>query len=269
MELDRRMGYRGPLKSLSVLQIESFCREVSENIGNSILENGVPYQGVVLSIDDEHDFTRVRVGDFQGIIKLETMTWARKPDPERAGYETGIKKPSQVFRPGDVILVKLLNDSAKNDALEFTLDQEPLAESALLSIEAETGHVKAMIGGRDYKTSQFNRAYQSRRQPGSAFKPIVFAAALDKGYTAATVIIDSPIAFEDPYSDNIWKPRNYGEKFYGPTLFREALAKSRNIITIKILQDIGLDYVIDYSKRLGITSEIGRNLSIADRKSVV
>ena len=262
-ELDRRIGYRGPLKTISSLQIEDFCQEVSENIGNSILENGVPYHGVVLSVDDDHAVTRVRVGDFQGIIKLETMTWARKPDPERADYEAGIKRPSQVFRPGDVILVKLFNDSAKNDALEFTLDQEPLAESALLSIEAETGHVKAMIGGRDYKTSQFNRAYQSRRQPGSAFKPIVYAAALDKGYTAATVIIDSPIVFEDPYSDNIWKPRNYGEKFYGPTLFREALAKSRNIITIKILQDIEIDYVINYAKKLGITSEIGRNLSIA------
>ncbi|MFA5905751.1 MAG: penicillin-binding transpeptidase domain-containing protein, partial [Desulfobacula sp.] len=178
-------------------------------------------------------------------------------------YEAKVKKPSQVLKPGDVILVKLFNDSAKDSDLEFTLDQEPVAESALLSIEAETGHVKAMIGGRDYKNSQFNRAYQSRRQPGSAFKPIVYAAALDKGYTAASVIIDSPIVFEDPYSDNVWKPRNYGEKFYGPTLFREALAKSRNIVTIKILQDIGLDYVIGYAKKIGITSEIGRNLSIA------
>ncbi len=263
MELDRRMGYRGPLKNIPALQIESVCREVSENIGNAILENGISYQGVVLSVDDEHAVTRVRVGDFQGIIKLETILWARKPNPEIFDYEAKIKKPSQVFKPGDVILVKLLNDSAKDNDLEFTLDQEPVVESALLSIEAETGHVKAMIGGRDYKNSQFNRAYQSRRQPGSAFKPIVYAAALDKGYTAASIIMDSPIVFEDPYSDNVWKPRNYGEKFYGPTLFREALAKSRNIITIKILQDIGLDYVIAYAKKLGISSEIGRNLSIA------
>ncbi|OGR26193.1 MAG: penicillin-binding protein [Desulfobacterales bacterium RIFOXYA12_FULL_46_15] len=263
MELDRRMGYRGPLKNISSLEIEHFCREVSENIGTSVLEKNISYQGVVLSIDDEHALTRVRVGNSQGIIKLETMTWARKPNPEIFDYEEKVKNPSQVFKSGDVILVKLLNDSAKDGDLEFTLDQEPVAESALLSIEAETGHVKAMIGGRDYRNSQFNRAYQSRRQPGSAFKPIVYAAALDKGYTAASTILDSPIVFEDPYSGNIWEPRNYGEKFYGPTLFREALAKSRNIVTIKILQDIGLDYVIDYAKKLGITSEIGRNLSIA------
>lgn len=262
-ELDRRIGYRGPLKTVSGLQIEQFCRDISENIGNSLLERNTPYQGVVTGVDDEHGLTRVRVGDFKGFIKFETMTWARKPDPELQDFEARVKKPSQVLKTGDVILVKLINDSAKNNEFEFTLDQEPNVESALLSIESETGHVKAMIGGRDYRNSQFNRAYQSRRQPGSAFKPIVYAAALDKGYTAASIIIDSPIVFEDPYSDNIWKPRNYGEKFYGPTLFREALAKSRNIVTIKILQDIGVDYVIDYAKKLGITSEIGRNLSIA------
>ena len=263
MELDRRMGYRGPLKNISSLQIENFCQEVSKNIGNSLLENGISYQGVVLSVDNEHAVTRVRVGDFQGIIKLETMTWARKPDTDIADYEAGVKRPSQVFKPGDIILVKLLNDSTKNTDIEFALDQEPVAESALLSIESETGHVKAMIGGRDFRNSQFNRAYQSRRQPGSAFKPIVYAAALDKGYTPASVIIDAPIIFENPENDEVWKPRNYGEKFYGPTLFREALAKSRNIVTIKILQDIGLDYVIEYAKKLGISSEIGRNLSIA------
>ncbi len=120
-----------------------------------------------------------------------------------------------------------------------------------------------MIGGRDYRDSQFNRAYQSRRQPGSAFKPFIYAAALDKGYTAATMIIDSPVVFEDTERDFIWKPNNYKKKFFGPTLFREALVKSRNIVTIKILQDIGIDYAINYSRRLGIISNMNRDLSIA------
>ena len=263
IELDRRTGYRGPIKNISSLQIESFCTDIAEKIGNKLLEKGQTYQGVVLSVDDEKGITQVRVGNFQGIIKIKTMTWARKPDPDVAYYESKVKKPSRVFKPGDIILVKPVNENIEDALIEFTLEQEPVEQSALLSIEAETGHVKAMIGGRDYRNSQFNRAYQSRRQPGSAFKPIIYAAALDKGYTAASVIIDSPVVYEDTERDFIWKPRNYKEKFYGPTLFREALVKSRNIVTIKILQDIGIDYIIEYARKLGITSEISKDLSTA------
>ncbi len=263
IDLDRRTGYRGPLKSIPALQIESFCAKISDEIGYKLLEKGNIYQGVILDIDDENGVTNVRVGESYGIIKLETMTWARKLDPDVAYYETKVKKPSQVFKTGDIILVKVVNEIVEDNKLEFTLEQEPVAQSALLSIEAETGHVKTMIGGRDYRNSQFNRAYQSRRQPGSAFKPVIYAAALDKGYTAASVIIDSPVVYEDIDRDFIWKPRNYKEKFFGPTLFREALVKSRNVVTIKILKDIGIDYIIDYSRRLGITSDISQDLSIA------
>jgi penicillin-binding protein 1A len=120
-----------------------------------------------------------------------------------------------------------------------------------------------MVGGRDFKETQFNRAIQSRRQPGSAFKPIVYAAAIDMGYTPATIIIDSPIIFQDEEMNFKWKPKNYGKKFYGPTRFRTALEKSRNVITIKILQDIGVDYVIDFANALGIKSNLNRDLSIA------
>ena len=263
IELDRRTGYRGPIKNISSLQIEDFCAETAKQIGARLLAKGNIYKGVVLAVDDENKITKVRVGNFKGIIKLATMTWARKPDPEVAYYETKIRKPSEVLRPGDVILVKVASDMVEDNTLEFTLYQEPVAQSALLSIEAETGHVKVMIGGRDYRDSQFNRAYQSRRQPGSAFKPIIYAAALDKGYTAASVIMDSPVVYEDTQRDFVWKPRNYKEKFYGPTLFREALVKSRNIVTIKILKDIGIDYVINYARKLGITSDIHQDLSIA------
>ncbi len=263
MELDKRTGYRGPLKNISALQVEDFCDKISEKIGNQLLEKGKIYQGVVSNIDDEKGITTIRVGDFTGVIKLETMTWARKPDHEIAYYEIKVKKPSHVFKSGDIIEVKLLNDIVEENELEFFLYQEPVAQSALLSIEAETGHVKTMIGGRDYRDSQFNRAYQSRRQPGSAFKPIIYAAALDKGYTAASVIIDSPVVYKDIERDFIWKPRNYKEEFFGPTLFRKALVKSRNIVTIKILKDIGIDYTIDYARKMGITSNISRDLSIA------
>ncbi|MBU8850220.1 MAG: S1 RNA-binding domain-containing protein, partial [Desulfobacterales bacterium] len=262
-ELDRRTGYRGPLKNIPAIQIESFCADISEKLDNQMLEKGNTYQGVVLSIDDKKGVTRVRTGNFHGIIKIKTMTWARKPDHDLAYYEAKVKKPSQVFKPGDIIMVKVLNEIVENKEFEFTLEQEPVAQSALLSIEAETGHVKTMIGGRDYRNSQFNRAYQSRRQPGSAFKPIIYAAALDKGYTPASVIIDSPVVYEDTDRDFIWKPRNYKEKFFGPTLFRNALVKSRNVVTIKILQDIGIDYITEYAQKLGITSDISQDLSIA------
>ncbi|MCP3939989.1 MAG: PBP1A family penicillin-binding protein [Desulfobacteraceae bacterium] len=262
-ELDQRTGYRGPLKNISALQVENFSRKLAQQINSNLLEKENIYQGVVLSVDDENKVTHVRVGDFYGLIHLNTMTWARKPNPKIAYYETTVKKPSQAFKVGDVILVKVINEVVEDQEYEFALYQEPVAQAALLSIEAETGHVKTMIGGRGYKNSQFNRAYQSRRQPGSAFKPIIYAAALDKGYTTASMIVDSPVVFEDMERNFVWKPRNYKEKFFGDTLFRDALVKSRNVVTIKILQDIGIDYVIDYSRKLGITSDISHDLSIA------
>ena len=120
-----------------------------------------------------------------------------------------------------------------------------------------------MVGGRNFRDSQFNRAIQSRRQPGSAFKPIIYAAALDKGYTPATALIDSPVVFRETNMDFTWKPKNYENTFHGRTLLREALAKSMNVITVKILKDIGVDYAIDYARNMGITSHLSRNLSIA------
>ncbi len=262
-DLDQRTGYRGPEKNIPALKIEEFSRGVAENIGANVLENGQVYPGVVQKVDDGNKTTTVRVGDFFGIIPMKSMAWARKPNRDVAYYQVRMKKPSQVLKPGDVIRVQVVGEPEGSTFYKFELFQEPVAQAALLSIEAETGHVKTMIGGRDYRDSQFNRAYQSRRQPGSAFKPIIYAAALDKGYTAASVIIDSPVVYEDTERNFVWKPHNYKEKFYGPTLFREALVKSRNVVTIKILQDIGIDYTIDYSRKLGINAPISKDLSIA------
>jgi penicillin-binding protein 1A len=262
-DLDRRMGYRGPLTHIAALQVEDFCRSAAEKIQSNQLEKGEIHTGVVTEVDDKNQTTTVRVGNFSGIIRIKTMTWARRPDPDVAYYESAVRNPSRVFVPGDVIQVQVLEKTDQKETYEFALFQEPVAQAALLSIEAETGHVKAMIGGRDFKDTQFNRAYQSRRQPGSAFKPIIYAAALDKGYTPATVIMDSPVVYEDIARDFIWKPQNYKETFYGPTLFRDALVHSRNVVTIKILQDIGIGYAIDYAQKLGITSDMSRDLSIA------
>ena len=139
-----------------------------------------------------------------------------------------------------------------------------LVQGALYSMDVKTGAIRAMVGGRDFNKSEFNRATQSRRQPGSAFKPIIYTAAFDKGMTPATVFVDSPIALEDPsQEDGFWRPRNFDEKFMGPITMRTALVHSRNVVTVKILQDIGLDYVISYATNMGITSPLSRNLALA------
>lgn len=262
--LDKRQGYRGPLKHLAPEDIETFSKELQAELDKEPLIEEMITSGVVIKVDDKLKAVTVRMGNSQGIIEIADMGWARKPDPEVSYREDAVKHPGKVLSVGDVIFVRLKGKKENTANLwALALEQVPKAQAALLCIEAETGRVMTMVGGRDFRETQFNRAIQSRRQPGSAFKPIVYAAAIDMGYTPATIIIDSPIVFQDEEMDFKWKPKNYGEKFYGPTRFRTALEKSRNVITIKILQDIGVDYVIDYAKQLGIDSNLNRDLSIA------
>jgi penicillin-binding protein 1A len=262
-DLDKRQGYRGPVTNLAKEEIETFSEQIKEKIKEEPLEKNQIVQAVVTDIRESNNETIVRIGDDTGIIPLKRMAWAKKPDPSVAYHENSVKKPGDVLRTGDVIYVKTIEKQAENNIWELALEQEPKVQSALLCLEADTGHVKAMVGGRDFEQSQFNRAIQSRRQPGSAFKPIVYAAALDKGYTPASVILDTAVVYEDRRQNFVWKPKNYSRKFYGPTLFRDALAHSRNLVTIKILKDIGVGYTIDYAKRLGITSPLQRDLSLA------
>jgi penicillin-binding protein 1A len=269
-DLDKRQGFRGPEKNLAPEEIETFCKTIQAEQELNPLEVGQTVKGVVLKVDDKNKAVTVRIGNALGRIALEDMQWARKPDPDVAYYEAKVKLPSEALHIGDVILVKVKAKIKDAELWQLALEQEPEAQAALLCLEAETGFVKAIVGGRNFRDSQFNRAFQSRRQPGSAFKPIIYAAALDrkfddpgKLYTPASVIIDSPIVFEDEERDFTWKPRNYKEHFFGPTLMRDALAKSRNVVTIKILQDIGIEYAIEYAHKLGITSELSKNLSIA------
>ncbi|MFP4445984.1 MAG: penicillin-binding protein 1A [Desulfosudaceae bacterium] len=292
-QLDKRQGYRGPRKHLEAEEIEAYLDDLKEALPDKpdLVRPGELLAGVVVAVDDSEDVVRVRTARGSGQISLADMKWARRPDPEVAWYKPAarITDPSQALAVGDVIQVGVKEvlappaeeaspDSAdgveaaaepEGERFVFVLEQEPAVESALICLETESGLVRAMVGGRDFKKSQFNRALQAKRQPGSAFKPIIYAAALDKGYTPATMIVDSAIVFEDKDHDFIWKPRNYGEKFYGPTLFSRALIKSHNIPTIKILMDIGVDYVREYAARLGIESSLNRDLSIALGSSVL
>jgi penicillin-binding protein 1A len=270
-ELDKRQGYRGPLKSILSTDIEAYTRDQQTEVEKTPLEPGRITQAVVVQVSDAAKTVSVKIGNDQGIIALADMDWARKPNPDVAHYDAKVRQPGSVLKVGDVVLVKI-KDKRKDsrEPWRLSLEQEPLVQGALLCLESETGLVKAMVGGRDFNETQFNRAIQSRRQPGSSFKPIIYAAALDrkfndprKLYTPATVIVDSAVVFEDRVRDQTWKPKNYRETFYGPTLLREALAQSRNVVTVKILQDIGVDYAIDYARKLGISSELTRTLSLA------
>ena len=262
-ELDRRQGYRGPEAHLAPEEIEIFCDERQTAFLETPLTAGISTRAVVIDVNDRAGTATVRMGDARGVFSVADIRWARKPNPNLAAYQAPVKKISQVLKIGDVIMVRTIKMQKSGDLWDVSLDQVPDVQSALLCIEAETGLVKVMVGGRDFMESQFNRAIQSHRQPGSAFKPIIYAAAIDKGFTAATEIIDAPIVFKDEVNDFTWKPKNYGKTFYGPTLLREALTKSRNVVTIKILQEIGIDYCIDYARKLGIESELSRDLSIA------
>lgn len=191
----------------------------------------------------------------------------RKYIMEKYGSDVLYKEGLEVYTTLNIEMQKAARDAVEKGLQELE-DREKyekgLVQGALLCMEVKTGAITAMVGGRDFKKSEFNRATQSRRQPGSAFKPFIYTAAFDKGLTPSTRILDAPIVYEDRASpDGFWKPRNFDGKFNGPTTLRNALVQSRNIITIKILQQIGVDYAAAYATNMGITSPLSRNLSLA------
>jgi penicillin-binding protein 1A len=140
-------------------------------------------------------------------------------------------------------------------------DRSPLIEGALIALDPRTGEVKAMVGGYDFERSQFNRVIQAKRQPGSSFKPLVYAAALDRHFTPASVIVDAPVSYSD--NGKVWSPQNYEKKFFGPTTLREALTFSRNVVTVKLADAIGVRYLVRYLPRFGLPNKLPPNLSIA------
>ncbi len=262
LELDKREGYRGPIRNLSPEEIEAFTEEAEKKLSLDRPEIGSIVQGVVEEVDDQDNQATVIVGRERGLLALSEMEWARRPDPDVAYYDATVKGVGKVLNRGDVILCRVMEETEPPYSWSLSLEQEPVVQGAVFAIEAGTGRVKAMVGGRDFAVSQFNRAIQSRRQPGSAFKPIIYSAALDSGMTPATLILDAPyVSAMDP--EEVWRPKNYSDTFYGPTLFRTALILSRNVITVKILKSVGVNKVIDYARRMGIESELAPDLSLA------
>jgi penicillin-binding protein 1A len=192
----------------------------------------------------------------------------RKYVEDKYGKEALYKKGLRVYTTIDLNFQKIAQESVEFGLREIEKRQEnqttdpPVAlEGSLLCFDLASGYVKAMVGGRDFKRSQFNRAVQARRQTGSAFKPIVYASALEKGYTPTSLLVDAPTIYE--WGEKRWKPKNYGEKFFGPITFRSALAQSVNVVTVKIAQDIGVDHITSCAKKLGISSPLQNDLSMA------
>ena len=192
---------------------------------------------------------------------------------EKYGSDVLYKEGLEVHTTLNIQMQKAARDAVEQGLKEMEEREgyeKGMVQGALFAMDAKTGAIQAMVGGRNFNRSEFNRATQSRRQPGSAFKPIIYTAAFDKGMTPSTVMVDAPIVYPDPSQpDGVWKPKNFDEKFNGPTTLHNALIHSRNIITIKVLEEIGVDYAASYAANLGIASPIERNLSIALGTSVV
>jgi penicillin-binding protein 1A len=301
LAVDKRIGYRGPIRHLSdPAEVKKFLddqrlkliedkvnfqvflpegrmdpieamRLAGVKLERELLKFGELYEAVVTGIDLKNKSLLVTVGEVLAEVPLAQMKWARvgSEGQHSLTYRNESTQTTKAFKKGDVILVSLLKEDPKSLArddfskVRVALEQEPVIQGALFSMDTQTGKVLSMVGGYDFQGSEFNRATQAIRQCGSAFKPIIYSAALEKGFTPASIIIDSPMVFRDAEGLGSWKPNNFESKFYGDTTFRQALIKSRNIPTIKIVQSIQVPYLIQYARRLGMTSSMSPDLSIA------
>jgi penicillin-binding protein 1A len=243
-ELSVREHYDGTVRHLSGAESETFLRSQREAMAGHGLERGRTYDALVTAT--RGGSVRVQVGHFHGQLRVASPGDGVRPE---------------TYRAGDIIRVRLTEDGGTEDTYAFVRDQEPTLQGAMLALDPGSGAVKALIGGYDFDNSQFNRAVQGARQPGSAFKPLIYAAALDRHFTPASVIVDEPISFQD--RNAIWMPHNYEEKYFGPTTLREALTFSRNVVTVKLATRVGIKHVVKYIHHLGIRSRLAPNLSLA------
>lgn len=246
---DHRHGYRGAESRVENINTEAGELDtfmLDEALGEFI-EIGGLVPAVVTTV--AKDKLQVYLGANRQVeITLSSAAWARPYLNENAMGE----EPSdftKMFSPGDVIRV------ATEDSTQWTLEQVPEVSGALVSLDPENGSILALVGGFDYYYSKFNRVVQARRQPGSSFKPFIYSAALDTGYTPASIINDAPVVFEDVALEDTWRPQNYSGKFFGPTRLRVALFKSRNMVSIRLLNDMGRRHAMQHVTKFGFDRE--------------
>jgi len=254
LEYDRRHGYRGPIGQAS-LSLEHPEQEL-ERLLDPYRETSLLVPGVVTGV--EAKAARVYLGGLGEVtVAWAGLAWARPfidenttgPAPETA---------AQVVAVGDVVRLMRLEDGS------WQLGQLPEAQASLVAMDPRDGAVSALIGGYDYYQSKYNRVTQARRQPGSSFKPFIYSAALENGFTTASIINDAPVVFEDATLEGSWRPENYSGRFFGPTRMREALVRSRNMVSIRLLRAVGIDKTLRHVEAFGFKrSELPRDLSLA------
>lgn len=254
LDYERRHGYRGP-ESRAALSPQSGPDEWAAALADHDPLSGLQ-AGLVVEIGTSDIKAFLRDGTLVH-IPWAGLEWARRYINEN---QTGPapQNPAGVVKRGDIIRVEQLHDG------QWRLAQVPAVEGALVALRPNDGAIVAVVGGFDFFKSKFNRVTQATRQPGSSFKPFIYSAALEQGMTPATVINDAPVVFDDPGLEDTWRPENYSGHFSGPTRLREALVNSRNLVSIRVLRAIGIDYALDYVSRFGFNkSTLPRNLSLA------
>jgi len=244
LDYNRRHGYRGVIDNIDLGLIgddpfeEDFLSD--ERIGNL-------RKGVVLSVNELAATVLISNYEQVEVLFKGGIDWARKYiTVDRLGDK--LTKVSDVLALGDVIWLEQRDD-------KWLLADLPRVQGALVSLDTSNGAIRAMVGGFDFFQNKFNRAMQAKRQPGSNFKPFVYSAALEKGFTTASLINDAPVVFDDDSLEVAWRPENYSGRVYGPTRFREALVKSRNLVSIRVLRSVGLRFAIDYAQKFGFLRE--------------
>ncbi len=259
--LDKRQGFRG---RFGFKEIKSMPIQGSLQV---MVKPGEIFNAHVLAVGDY--YLTVRGRGLIGYVMQEDMAWALLKPKKNRDAPDEFRKPADIIQPGDIIKVRFKEYDRKKQTAFFALEQTPLVEGAVVSIEPFTGYVRAMVGGYNFVEGGFNHATEARRQPGSAFKPFIYGAALENGYTPATIVLDQPVIHEKTEQEKGWKPENYDERFLGPMRLRTALALSRNAVTVRILEDIGLSKAVDFAIKAGITSPINNDYTTALGSSVV
>ena len=270
LDYDRRHGYRGPEQHVDITALEP---DTFASLLGGYIDIGPLRPALVVSVAERaaQVFT---VADGLLTIPWEGLSWARKY-LSHDGRGASPNKAADVVTPGDIVRIRWRNaetpDAGDKQAESvaakigyWQLTQIPDVEGALISLRATDGAIQALVGGFDFTKSKFNRVTQAMRQPGSNFKPFIYSAALEQGYTSVTRVNDAPIVFDAPGLESAWRPENYSGKYYGPTPLRTALAQSRNLVSIRLLQAIGVNNALDHVERFGFDrNRLPKNLSMS------
>ncbi|HXF92024.1 MAG TPA: PBP1A family penicillin-binding protein [Nitrospiraceae bacterium] len=255
-DLDKRQGWRGPLRS-----VDPAALTANPPAASQMWKEGDIMEGVVTKVGKDHVW--VHLGTGVGRLSFDDMAWAKRRlkgrDPTKDFV--WVHNPKQLVKPGDVIEVAV--KKVDRDFVHLRLEQTPIVEGGLVAIDPKTGAIRAMVGGFDFNRSEYNRAVMAHRQPGSAFKPIIYATALSQGMSPATLVLDAPVVYEQEDEEKIWKPENYERRFFGMISLREALIHSRNLATVRLLEKVGVRNVIEFARSVGIVSPLTPDLSLA------